>query len=301
MKRKFNYQPNLSHIYDYEYYHQLDNSAEFDKLFSRCIYENHLGSTDCELDQEGYLWTDWCPSDTEEQFILNTLDPKSKKLLISQGWLDENSNPINEFRYRLNNNFFRCNHFENKPSLVTMGCSFTFGIGLPEESLWCTKLADYLNLELYNLGSPGKSLAISAYYFMQNYERFFTNCKAIAILNPPPTRVDLVTLPRVGDAYFSSMRDLLNDPNKEIDMNDMRNRVTANSLFPTGYFYEKFSMLAIKQLAQHNNIPVINFRSDAETAHTANQQDWARDLAHQGPLWQESIYNEFVELFDSLS
>ena len=193
MFKKFNYKPGLEHINDYEFYYELEQSSDFQKLFKRCLYENHAGDTDCDLDDDGYLWIDWCPSDSEERFLENKNNPEAKKLLISNGWLDDESNAINTFRYRLNSDFFRCNHFENKPSLIAMGCSFTYGIGLPEKSLWCTKLADYMGLELYNLASPGKSLSISAYYFLENYKKLFTNCKAIAILNPPPYRVDITT------------------------------------------------------------------------------------------------------------
>jgi hypothetical protein len=41
--------------------------------------------------------------------------------------------------------------------MLTLGCSFTFGVGLPEEKCWPYLLSNKMNMNLVNLGSPGDS------------------------------------------------------------------------------------------------------------------------------------------------
>jgi len=69
-----------------------------------------------------------------------------------------------DFVYKLNKDFFRGDHFLKLSSkdynIVTLGCSYTFGHGLPEEYTWPNVLNKSIgeinkNSKLFNLGSPG--------------------------------------------------------------------------------------------------------------------------------------------------
>tara|TARA_B100001094_G_scaffold56132_1_gene51587 strand:+ start:548 stop:1246 length:699 start_codon:yes stop_codon:yes gene_type:complete len=64
------------------------------------------------------------------------------------------------FQYTLNSYGFRCNDFStyNKPTLAVLGCSHTFGTGLPIEKTWGWIVAQNLGLQLVNLGVPGGSM-----------------------------------------------------------------------------------------------------------------------------------------------
>lgn len=67
----------------------------------------------------------------------------------------------NWFTYTLNSYAFRCNDFsvyKHKPTLVSFGCSHTFGTGLPIEKIWAWIIAEKLGLELVNLAVPGGSM-----------------------------------------------------------------------------------------------------------------------------------------------
>jgi hypothetical protein len=66
-------------------------------------------------------------------------------------WIDSN------ITYKLNNHGFRCENFNHSNSVVFLGCSHTFGVGLPIASTWAQIVADSLKLTCYNLALPGTS------------------------------------------------------------------------------------------------------------------------------------------------
>jgi len=72
--------------------------------------------------------------------------------LQENGWID-----YEPFTYSFNSLGFRGPEFTDEPCLVTLGCSLTFGIGLPYDSTWAVLLAKKLDLKLVNLGVGGTS------------------------------------------------------------------------------------------------------------------------------------------------
>lgn len=69
-----------------------------------------------------------------------------------------------DFDYRLNSDEFRSSNFSKLSldnfDILALGCSYTFGYGLPEEFTWASLLKDKIGLKekntnLINLGSPG--------------------------------------------------------------------------------------------------------------------------------------------------
>ena len=85
----------------------------------------------------------WWPSDTEENYDIHERKgkiPSYKK---------------DDFYYDINANGFRCDDFDTmdftKKSIIYLGCSHTFGIGLPEEHSWPSITHKVLNTtETYN-------------------------------------------------------------------------------------------------------------------------------------------------------
>ena len=66
--------------------------------------------------------------------------------------------------YETNGHGYRCQEFKPLPdggkNVVVLGCSHTFGVGLRQEDIWCTKLSKLTrskNLRFWNLGQPGAS------------------------------------------------------------------------------------------------------------------------------------------------
>lgn len=63
-----------------------------------------------------------------------------------------------ENKYRINSKGFRSEEFKKETELVFSGCSFSFGVGIPENAIWGVQIANKLNLSCSNLSIPGDSV-----------------------------------------------------------------------------------------------------------------------------------------------
>jgi hypothetical protein len=86
-----------------------------------------------------------------------------------------------DFDYRINSDNFRSNNFspldKSKLNIVTTGCSFTFGYGLPEEYVWPGIMKSHLetripNLEIMNLGFFGLGIDSVVNNFVSFIEKY---------------------------------------------------------------------------------------------------------------------------------
>ena len=59
--------------------------------------------------------------------------------------------------YKLNSEGYRSKEFKEGTDILTLGCSFTFGTGLPMEYTWPQILSNKTNLTVDNLAQPGDS------------------------------------------------------------------------------------------------------------------------------------------------
>ena len=87
----------------------------------------------------------WKGFDSEVRFHKNLLDDRIKWAL---------SKNIN---YQFNSYGFRSDEFCEIDNLVSIGCSFTMGIGIPYESTWSYIISKKLNLANFNLSIDGAS------------------------------------------------------------------------------------------------------------------------------------------------
>ena len=128
----------------------------------------------------------WIPMDNEKNF----------NQLKKEGF--PNRFTADSFNYEVNVHGFRCDDFDtidfSKKSIVYLGCSHTFGIGSPEEDIWCSilhkLLQEHHNTEynLINLGIGGGN--IDDYLrFMPYYKKF--NPHMIVSCTPPMHRMIL--------------------------------------------------------------------------------------------------------------
>ena len=63
-----------------------------------------------------------------------------------------------KLKYKFNSLGYRTKEFNNlhmDPYMLVFGCSYTEGVGLFEEEIWCNHLAGYLKLDLRNLAKAG--------------------------------------------------------------------------------------------------------------------------------------------------
>jgi hypothetical protein len=89
----------------------------------------------------------WCPSDTEENFKLN-----SRKTLYSPHC----------FRYDFNQYGYRCDEFNDVESdirILFVGCSFTMGIGLPVADVWPIHVINAIRNK-FNVRAPYWNIAL---------------------------------------------------------------------------------------------------------------------------------------------
>jgi hypothetical protein len=91
----------------------------------------------------------WTPGDSWEKFRDNVSKNYSK--VEEHGWLTRT------FTYKHNSHGFRCEEFDDSPSIVTLGCSHAYGTGLPLETTWSQILAKKLDLTCFNLGVPASA------------------------------------------------------------------------------------------------------------------------------------------------
>lgn len=134
--------------------------------------------------------TNWSPSDSLPNYLEKTKDPKNEICYNKRS-----------FNYDMNKNWFRCDEFEsiieqNKPVLFALGCSFTFGTGLPEHESWPVILSNIIrektgeDIAIVNLGSAGTGYDQVDRF--SNYIHLFKNTKYLCCFFPPLIRKTFV-------------------------------------------------------------------------------------------------------------
>jgi hypothetical protein len=122
--------------------------------------------------------------------------------------------PVNS--YDVNTHGYRSMEFRENIELLTLGCSQTFGVGSPVESLWGSMLAKNLGCpdSYVNLATPGWSIQAIVQNFFY-YCKTYGNPKIVVALLPDPYRM---VLPINSNfmAYETSNK------NKSITIEDVR-------------------------------------------------------------------------------
>lgn len=78
-----------------------------------------------------------------------------------------------QVEYRLNKDFYRSINFSEKPEILALGCSMTYGTGLPYDAIWPNILANKMNIKAGIIGLPGngiEKIIASAMGIMQKYD-----------------------------------------------------------------------------------------------------------------------------------
>jgi hypothetical protein len=95
--------------------------------------------------------------------------------------------------YEHNSYGYRCKEFEfnsTRPSIICVGCSFTYGTGLPVEDTWVSRIAEqYPDYHVYNFGFPGGSGDLVVRTLWSIGEKL--NTKIVCILWPEIYRYEI--------------------------------------------------------------------------------------------------------------
>jgi len=228
----------------------------------------------------------WMPSDTQEIFEESLKDPAKHKYLEQQGWLDRLA-----IQYKINSNGFRCDEFESDSDcLVALGCSFTVGIGLPENQTWPWLLGQFLNLKVYNLAWGGNSA--DACFRMAQYWIPKLKPRLVCMLTPPAGRIELLT----ASGPWPPAENIL--PTNNTIIPDLNNSVYLKHWFGNSLNSQvniDKNKLAVEMIAKNNNADYIVFDVDSEESTRPHLYGYARDFLHVSGKGQSNLANKMLE------
>jgi len=284
-----------------------DNPQYLRDVFRRAIFRSTFTGT-WRRDRDGYYVGDYMHPDSRQVLEKHLTDPIAKEKLINGDWVDENGNVKTPIEYKINSEGFRSKQFEqgDRP-IVCFGCSFTYGVGLPEEYTWPAIVSKHFNIPAYNLGLPGMGLDAATMYATNWLVDEIWRPRAICVLLPPPGRIDYfvdeeVTMPpppmyRLGNLWH------------DISYNEEKPNQTTKQLIEsipfTSYMMQRRNWKTLKLLAHYLNIPFVY----ADTIYTdihpkdfnvLQAEPLARDLMHAGLPWQQRTAKYLIDQLEAV-
>lgn len=222
------------------------------------LYEKNLEEHRAQLEENG-----WIPLPPDERCVGHRYlyNPKNPAL---NDWV--------ELSYKINSYGFRCEEMptEKKPrSIITIGCSNTFGVGMPIGQIWPTLVGNTLRQRPYNLGFPGGSLDSAFRVLLAWLPKIRPS--HVFLLEPPGVRYETHT------KIFGISHSSINNPSPvgmrfehedEWELHREKTMRAIKSLcdqFDTPFFYMSYDSQLNKEIAEFFETP-----------------DSARDLMHPG-------------------
>ena len=225
----------------------------------------------------------WMPSDTEELYEKNLKE--NYNLLKKFNWIDS------DITYKFNSEGFRSNKFSDNNSIVFLGGSDPFGVGMPADKIYPQIVSGKFNLKCINLALPNASNDTAfrlAYIWIKSCK---LKPKIVVLQTPPENRFELLIHDRGSDSIesrFINTMDQLVDRTKEplwlsTDQNGLCNQ-------------EK-NIMAIRHICNSLNIKFLTFNTD--DIYGADGQfkvDLSRDLMHPGIITHQNFADKIVNL-----
>jgi len=225
----------------------------------------------------------WVSSDDEERWNENQKNPKSKAKLEKLGWTPDS------FEYHCDSLGFRNNKDleKNVPYTLFLGCSHTFGIGLPIECVWTSIVTKFLQKPTYNAARAGAGIdscyRILKYLINQDYK--FEN---LFLFSPHPGRIEIwdefEKKWMVATWWSHYPKDLLS---------------YLNHQYFTQINFDK-TLDAIENLCVKNKINLVHMNTDSCDDLIIDDCK-ARDLMHAGKDAHEKIAYRFIDIYNRQS
>lgn len=246
----------------------------------------HFGSHHANSTQE------WLPTDTKENFERLMQDPGHREYFAKLGWDQPGA-----ITYNINSAGFRCPEFDYEtPCMISLGCSFTVGIGLPEQSIWPTLVGNRLGLRVANLAWGGNST--DTCFRLAEYWIPKLQPKLVTMLAPPASRLEIlldtnpcylqaeIIMPETKPTIFSDSdvflkHWLLNDENSRL--NQLKN------------------CLAIQQLCDQHSVPCLIEKALDHMHWSREEIGYARDFMHGGPIIHKRIAEKMLNDYQTRS
>jgi hypothetical protein len=219
---------------------------------------------------------EWIPSDTQQNYKENCQDPTVKEYI--KQW-------DNKLTYVLNSHGFRTSEIEeDNQSLVALGCSHTFGVGLSDNQVYCRLLADKLGCRLFNLGVPGG--ATDTAFRIASYWLPIIKPKYVVMVGPQPVRFEI--------RMFKTDRHVFIPGNTgpEKSVQEMAKRFI--SFEENALVNRHKNLLAIENITERFGGKFYSYNENMKVV------DRARDNLHYGPVSHrnsaENIYNDIMSI-----
>jgi hypothetical protein len=241
------------------------------------------------------------------------------------------------FEYKINKHGFRSQHFKNldhnNTNILYSGCSWTFGMGLPEESTWTNMLSNTIQsssnkkVEVFNIGYRAFSIGLIIKNVM-SFIRSYGKPEYLFIVFPDSGR-DFIfnkynnSYSAVDPRYFEHTSDFTADYTKSYRyetnilkysemikmLEDFCNQSGIKLLWTTWYYpdYDIYKNLEFDNLCPTDTTFLqadpgfyrifneIEYGSNYPYNNIDNLPYWsvARDLVHPGTAWTTHITKEF--------
>jgi hypothetical protein len=235
---------------------------------------------------------EWLSTDTEKNYQTHCKRSDYCEYIKNKGWDQPGA-----ITYRINSLGYRGDEFDpDKPCLLALGCSFSAGIGLPEQDVWPWQLGQYLNLPVINLSWPGYSADTCfrlAEFFLPRL-----NVELCVMLAPPVARIELVGPNLAPGVDF------------EVFMPEgMSDRYNANDAYLNQWMiYEENSRLntvknklALEMLCYKHQVPCLTYDYSQYFGRSREEVEYARDYMHAGPrghtMLTENIIKDYEQAF----
>lgn len=173
--------------------------------------------------------------------------------------------------YKLNSNGFRTKEIvEDTSSVVALGCSHTFGLGLPEKDTYIAQLAGMLDTSYYNLGVPGGSNDTA--FRVASYWLPIIKPKYVVMLTPQMARFEM--LEKKGGHQSFIPNENITGVHRDI----IRFFITNDENLVLN---RQKNLLGIENITKRYNGKFYSYPE--EIINKQEENDLARDLQHSGP------------------
>lgn len=229
---------------------------------------------------------EWLPTDTEENYKNLIQDPDHLEYFQKLGW-----DRPGAITYRMNSYGYRADEFDGGPYLVALGCSYTVGIGLPDQATWPRQVATALGLKCANLAWGGYSA--DTCYRMAEY--WVPNLKPnyVCMLVPPKSRLELLLDPEVCsqlpvEVFMPQSQSTLFNNNDAFLKHWFLNEENAE-------INQRKNIRAVQQLCAELDIPCTILHADHHMWWSREEIGYARDYMHGGPKIHNILTEKFLD------
>jgi len=230
---------------------------------------------------------DWISPDSKENYQQHMNDPGNRKLLQLFGWEHQ------QIKYTFNSDGFRTNEFGVGPNFVTIGCSFTQGVGVHREDTWAQLVSDQLGLPVYNLGISGAS-SDTCYRIIKHYAPILKP-QFVVLLEPRINRTELHHNAGQPPHVINWAYDTASWGNSVYTKTWLSNDTNMQ-------LHAEKNRAAIAHVCSKLDIPVVMYAPNdyVDLVTDKTQLDLGRDLLHPGRLnnraFAQVVYNRVKDL-----